>query len=306
MLEEFKGDMLQWMRGFYYIVQTGSFSKAGEVMNRNQSSITYQLKKLEEELGVTLISRKTNPVQLTPEGERLYPIVTKIFDNLQQIRAEVSQGYEPQGRITITSTYGIASHYLPRMIDKFTKIYPKVEVDILPERSTFVAQSYMTESSDFVIAQQDRLPQGAVFIPLRTCRLFLLVPKGWPAPEGDVTLEYIASHPIIGMVRELPMDKSLLDAIKKKKLPLNIVQHASFFLTAMLYVSLGKGVCVLDEAQVNIPAFEFQKFPLSHLIPPRVYGIAYRPHQYLAPHVRKFIQFLQEESLSEQGSCLGQ
>lgn len=299
MLEEFKGDILQWLRGFYYIAQTGSFSKAGEVMNRNQSSITYQLKKLEEELGVTLISRKSSPVQLTPEGQRLYPIVTKIFDNLQQIRMEVAQGAEPQGRITITATYGIASHYLPGMISRFTELYPKVEFDILPERAAFVAQSYMAESSDFVIAQQDRIPEGAVFIPLKRCDLYLVTPKGWPEPKGEVTLEYLASHPFIGLVRELPLDKRLLDDLKKKKLSISVVQYASFFLTALHYVSLGKGACVLDEEQVHFSGTQFNTYSLAHLMPKRVYGIAYRPHQYLAPHVRKFIQFLKEQSEPE-------
>lgn len=295
MLEEFKGDILQWLRGFYYVVQTGSFSKAGEIMNRNQSSITYQLKKLEEELGVALISRKTSPLQLTPEGERLYPIVTKIFDNLQQIRTEVAQGPEPQGRISITSTYGIASHYLPKMISRFTEMYPKVEFDILPERATFVEQSYMAESSDFVITQKDRLPPEAIFIPVWSCNLILVTPEDWPAPDGDVTLEYISSHPVIGLVRELPMDRYILDSLAKKKLPLNVVQYASFFLTALHYVSLGKGICVLDEDQADSSGLAVRTYPMSHLTPKRVYGIAYRPHQYLAPHVKKFIQFLKDQ-----------
>lgn len=296
MLEEFGGDIFQWLRGFYYIVQTGSFSRAGEVMHRNQSSITYQLKKLEETLGVSLIHRKSNPLRLTPEGERLYPIVTRMFDCLQQIRTEVGHSSEQVGRISVTSPYGIAVNHLPSQIYRYRLLHPLVEIDILPERTAFVEQAYTTESSDFVITQHDLLPAEAHFIPIYTTELALIIPQSWKNPPSPISLDYLAAQPVIGLVRELPLDQCVLESMRDAKLQLNVVQYAGFFMTALHYVALGSGISVLGREQAQMPGYAVKVFSLSHLFPKRVYGIAHRPHQYLAPHVRSFIKFLQEDS----------
>ena len=43
MIEEFNGDFLQWIRGFYYVARTGSITRAARKMNRSQSSVSYQI-----------------------------------------------------------------------------------------------------------------------------------------------------------------------------------------------------------------------------------------------------------------------
>lgn len=43
MIEELNGDFLQWLRGFYYVSQTGSIRRAAQMMNRNPSTISYQI-----------------------------------------------------------------------------------------------------------------------------------------------------------------------------------------------------------------------------------------------------------------------
>ena len=57
MIEELNGDFLQWLRGFYYVSQTGSIRRAAQMMNRNPSTISYQIRSLEEELNTVLFDR---------------------------------------------------------------------------------------------------------------------------------------------------------------------------------------------------------------------------------------------------------
>ncbi len=300
MSEEFNGDFLQWLRGFYYVVQTGSFSRAGEVMNRKQSSITYQVKKLEDTLGVSLLHRKSNPLRLTPEGAQLYPIAMKIFSLLQQIRTEIAHNDELHGQISIIASYGIAAHYLPPKIKEYRKLYPNIEIDVLPERAAFIQQAYVAEKSNFVITQQDLLPPDALFFPIFSTNLSLVTPKNWPNPPSNpVTLEYIASQPIIGLVREQPLDYCVMTELRKRHLSIKVEQYTGFFLTVLQYVSLGLGISIVDQIQAETPGFDIECHSLSHLFPPRVYGVAYRPHQYIPPHVRSFMSFLHESFIDK-------
>ncbi len=296
MSEEFSGDFLQWLRGFYYVVQTGSFSRAGEVMNRKQSSITYQVKKLEDTLGVSLLHRKSNPLRLTPEGSQLYPIATKIFSLLQQIRTEIAHNNELRGQISIIASYGVAAQYLPSKIKEYRQKFPNIEIDVLPERAAFIQQSYAAEKSNFVIAQQDLLPPDALFYPVFSTDLVLVTPKNWQTPPpSPITLEYIASQPIIGLVREQPLDYCVMTELQKRHLSIKVEQYTGFFLTVLQYVSLELGISVVDKIQADTYGFDLNTYSLSHLFAPRIYGIAYRPHQYIPPHVRSFINFLQED-----------
>ncbi len=297
MIPDYSGDFLQWLKGFYFIVQTGSFSRAGEQIGRRQSSVTYQLKKLEEALGVTLLHRKTTPIKLTQEGQKLFEIAQRIFDDLSQIETEVSHKHNYEGRICITANYGMAAHYLPYHILKFQEIYPHVEIDILPERTALIQQSYTAETSSFVITQQELLPQEAVFIPVVTAELALVMPKSWPTPSLPITLEYLSKQKFVGLVRELPVDQCVVDAFEKNNLPMNVVKYTGFFLTLLKYVSYGIGISILDRQQAETEGFDVQVHSLAHLFPERVYGIAYRPHQYIPPFVKAFIDYLKENGV---------
>ena len=72
MIDEFSGDFLQWLRGFYYVAKTGSVSLAALEMGRNQPAISHQIKSIENEFGVTLFDRSRGRMALTPEGKKLF------------------------------------------------------------------------------------------------------------------------------------------------------------------------------------------------------------------------------------------
>ena len=67
---------------FYLVCQNGSFSKTAKLLNLTQPSVSYNIKKLEDELGVTLFERG-NTLIMTPEAEELLPYVEESLNNLK-------------------------------------------------------------------------------------------------------------------------------------------------------------------------------------------------------------------------------
>ena len=59
------------------ILETGSFSKAASVLFHTQSSVSQMIKSLEDELGLKLLKRSRNGVELTIEGKEIYPFINK-------------------------------------------------------------------------------------------------------------------------------------------------------------------------------------------------------------------------------------
>ena len=88
MIEELNGDFLQWLRGFYYVSQTGSIRRAAQMMNRNPSTISYQIRSLEEELNTVLFDRYKKSLRITPEGKNflngLFTRLKRCADSVQR------------------------------------------------------------------------------------------------------------------------------------------------------------------------------------------------------------------------------
>ena len=91
---------------FYLVCQNGSFSKTAKALNLTQPSVSYNIKKLEDELGVILFERGNN-LTLTPEAEELLPYVEEALNNLRNGERKINDILKlKKGKITI----GIPSH----------------------------------------------------------------------------------------------------------------------------------------------------------------------------------------------------
>ena len=90
MIEELSGDFFQQLRGFYYTAQTGSVRKAAQLMNRNPSTISWQIRQLEQSLDTMLFDRYKKSLHITPEGHRLLEWTISTFDLLRGMKSAVS------------------------------------------------------------------------------------------------------------------------------------------------------------------------------------------------------------------------
>lgn len=293
MSEDYSGDFLSWLRSFYQLAEVRSFSRAADMVNRTQSTVTYQLKRLEERLGVTLVNRRVSPLALTPEGQRLYRLCQQIFGLLQQIQSEVAGGGEVQGQITIAANYGITAYYLPPRVQAFQEKYPKVSVEVLPQTIAELSKSYYSPDVDTLITQKDVLPQDAQTSMLFEADISLISPLAWDMHlSSPPKLEDFAHLPFVAFWREYPLDQRVAEAINAAGYTLKVEQYAGFFLSVLMYVSLGKGVAILDEFQARTPGFAVNVHSLQGLFAKRDYVIGHRPRQYISPQTRCFIDFL--------------
>ena len=297
MKENFSVDYISWRRSFYQLAELRSFSRAAESVGRSQSTVTYQLKKLEQRLGVELVNRRAVPLEHTPAGEQLYILCQKLFRLLQQVSEQITGGEEICGNIVIAANYGITTYYLPPLLRDFKLRYPKVSIEVRPQPIGELMRSYYEPDVDMLLTQQNVLPDGAQSYPLFSAKMALVTPASWNVPISDPPrLEDFVHLPFVAFWRDYPLDGHVARVISEAGYTLNIEQYASFFLPILMHVSLGRGVAIMDEFQARTPGFNVKVHPLSHLFANRVYAVSHRPRQYLSPAVQKFIPFLLEQS----------
>ncbi|HEX9778131.1 MAG TPA: LysR family transcriptional regulator, partial [Geopsychrobacteraceae bacterium] len=82
---------LRQLRVFVEIVRQGSFTRAAEKLHIAQPAVSISLRKLEEELELTLLNRQEKRVTLTAEGENLLRHAERILDNLAAAETEMAE-----------------------------------------------------------------------------------------------------------------------------------------------------------------------------------------------------------------------
>ena len=115
---------------FLKIAETRNFTTAASLLGYAQSTVTTQVKQLEEELGCLLFERLGKTVALTQEGERLCEYAAKMMQLEREILMEVPAAEEPAGVLRLGVSESLCYHGLPEVLLKYKQKYPKVEIQL--------------------------------------------------------------------------------------------------------------------------------------------------------------------------------
>lgn len=122
---------LSQLRALVAIAQTGTFSDAASRLELSQSAVSHAIATLEEELGVSLLSRGRQGAVLTPVGQEITTEATNMLALLKAIgrKAQDAKGLQA-GLVRVVGFRSVATHVLPVVIEKFRKQYPGISVSI--------------------------------------------------------------------------------------------------------------------------------------------------------------------------------
>ena len=120
------------LRQLHYVIQIAkelNFSRAAEKLHIAQPSLSQQLSKLEKELGVLLVRRTTNSVELTHAGEVFVDKAQTILDNIEQLKTEMEDMAQMRrGRLVIGSLPITGSHILPSCCRNSVRLIPTLSL----------------------------------------------------------------------------------------------------------------------------------------------------------------------------------
>jgi DNA-binding transcriptional LysR family regulator len=121
---------LRQLKTFQMVAQFLSFNRAAEILNYAQSTVSTQIRLLEEEFGVPLFNRLGKRICLTEAGQMLVRYSQKMLDIEKETLAKVSGWEEPHGSISIRIPQSIGTYLLPSVLSKFQSSFPKIGFDI--------------------------------------------------------------------------------------------------------------------------------------------------------------------------------
>ena len=114
------------------IAETGSFTAAGHRLHVSQSAISRQVILLEEELGEAVFHRVGRKVRITPAGESLLRLSHRVFQDLQDTVAAISETRESlRGTIRLVGGMTVSIYVFPTLLKEFQRLHPDVDVKVM-------------------------------------------------------------------------------------------------------------------------------------------------------------------------------
>jgi LysR family transcriptional regulator for metE and metH len=113
------------------VADVGSLTRAGERLNLTQSALSHQLRDIEGRLGTALFLRVGKRMILTPAGERLLGPAREVVERLLRAEHDIRQlGRDRAGVLRITTECYTCYHWLPPLLMRFRRRFPRIEIRI--------------------------------------------------------------------------------------------------------------------------------------------------------------------------------
>ncbi|MBO6784744.1 MAG: LysR family transcriptional regulator [Alphaproteobacteria bacterium] len=142
------------LRTLVAVVECGGFSQAGERLMKGQSAVSLQIKRLESQLGVTLLDRSPRHVSLTSEGEMILDQARRILALNDELLAKVREP-EMSGIVRFGAPEDFATSHLPGVLAQFTRAHPKVALEVTCELTLQLMDRFSAGNLDLALVKRE-------------------------------------------------------------------------------------------------------------------------------------------------------
>ena len=144
---------------FIQVAELGSFSKAALQLDYSQSTVSFQIKQLEEELNCLLFERINHTVTLTERGRELVSYAHKILALTDEVKENLSSAREIQGHIHIVTPDSVCEEMISAHYKDFYKKYPGISIKFTAADTTEMFQMLDHNEADAIITLDDHVYQ---------------------------------------------------------------------------------------------------------------------------------------------------
>lgn len=122
---------LKNLKTFLYVAEQGSFTRAAELLEYSQSTVSFQIKQLEKELGVPLFERINHTVIMTAQGRLVMSYAQNICKLEEELHKALTNEQEISGEVRIVMANSLCSGIFNQKFVEFTKKYPGITLKVL-------------------------------------------------------------------------------------------------------------------------------------------------------------------------------
>jgi DNA-binding transcriptional LysR family regulator len=242
------------LEAFLNIAELGSFQQAASRLNLSQTALSHRMKKLEEDLGLRLLTRTTRQISLTPAGLDFLPKARQVFDELSRsIDALREEGRRHQEHISIGCLPTIAVSYLPIVLRELADRFPKVSVKVFDNSASEIAEAVRAGTAAFGVTLMSTTAWDIETKPLFKESFVLLCPAGHRlAGAAAVNWSDLEGLPLVRMSLRSGIRNLIDTALGSRREALQWRYEVLHIATAIGMVTSGLALGVLPRRAVDL------------------------------------------------------
>ncbi len=183
---------LDTLRAFITVVELKNFSRAAELLHMSQPGVSLQIQSLENEFGATLLHRTSKSVTPTKAGELLYERAKEMLALYEEAKQEIQFLQNTiSGDLQIGASYTIGEYVLPKIMARFSRRYPEVEISVKIANTDEIVRSVRTGELEIGLVEGDVSFKDLSIEPFMRDELVIVASPVHPLGEMTVSAEQL-------------------------------------------------------------------------------------------------------------------
>jgi DNA-binding transcriptional LysR family regulator len=233
---------LELLRSFVSVVDSGGFTRAGERVHRTQSTVSQQIKRLEDDVGQPLLNRTGKEVTPTEAGERLLSYARRLLALAEEAR-DVVGAPSNEGAVRLGIPEDFAAYRLTKLLASFSRARPGLRLDVRVEQSINLRRDLERGDLDLALFKRGAGEKGGIAVwPERV---------HWVASKAHPIDPETRSVPLIGFPTGCLYRSRAIHAIESAGRNWHMAYTSSSLAGIQAAVAAGLGLSILSEIAIQ-------------------------------------------------------
>jgi len=288
---------LRQLEVFEAVARLGSFTRAAEELYLTQPTVSMQIKKLADAVGLPLFEQIGKKIYLTGTGRALHATCREIFDQFSRFEMAVADMKGLKKGTLKLAVVTTAKYFAPRLLGPFYQQYPGIDVSLKASNRERVLERLADNQDDLYILGQPPENIDAIAEPFLENPLVVLAPAGHPlAGQKKIPLKCLAEEPFLMREPGSGTRKALERLFAAHGLSMKVRMELGSNEAIKQAIVGGLGVSVLsrhtlahDALMGQLAILDVENFPIE-----RQWYVAYPSGKQLSIVARTFLDFLKQ------------
>jgi DNA-binding transcriptional LysR family regulator len=229
---------LELLRSFVSVVDSGGFTRAGERVHRTQSTVSQQIKRLEQDVGQPLLNRSSKDATPTEAGERLLPYARRLLSLAEEARDVLARpGHEGAVRL------GVPEDFAAYRLAAFSRSHPGLRLDVRADQSAYLKRDLDRGDLDLALFKRAAGEKGGIAVWPE--RVHWVTSKSHPRDKGA------GSVPLIGFPAGCLYRAGAIHALESAGRTWHMAYTSSNLAGIQAAVAAGMGLSILSEMAIQ-------------------------------------------------------
>ena len=283
------------LRALQYFVKLADlrhFSKAADACFVSQPTLSTQIKKLEEELGVQLVERSPKMIMLTPVGEEIANRSRLVLRDIEQIRTVARRSSNPaEGVLRLGLFPTLAPYFLPHVVPEVRRRYPLLRLQLAEEKTEDTVRMLQQGQLDAALLALPVNDEGMEVEVLFEEPFVLALPADHPlAAQSTVTLSDLEGAELLLLEEGHCLRDHALEVCALADAHERVDFHATSMETLRQMVAADVGITLMPLLSVKPPIAATDNVvvrPFADPAPTRTIALVWRSSSALSAFLRE-------------------